>query len=360
MPPPPQCSSPHCGRPIGAGRGEDPSVPWRETSITRPAAFIANGDFEHGRLTGVLRRCATFALIGLVAAACGASGSATPSPSAVAGATTAPSTSQATPPSSAPSPSPSATAGPSKGPATAHLALVGDAGLTGPVTARDIYCGPPSLDGPQIEILGQAGTAGPMIVAFLMAGHAEVRVATGSGASLRLRSFVGTGVTGFDATSGAQLDSSLTETTDATTNKGDLGAVTSITGTVDCGDQQPGTASVRVSGQSAQGPLDGTLTDAYVLCTVTASGTFVAVRGLMTTGTTPLLVFVTGSSGVLRVVVDSRAAASPYVGNGAGLVTLVSGGAHMAGDVTESVAAGTTPHTLHVEGDATCGLTVKR
>ena len=68
--------------------------------------------------------------------------------------------------------------------------------------------------------------------------------------------------------------------------------------------------------------------------------------------------FVTASTGMIQVSVEATASASFYNGKGAGLVTVGSDGAHMEGDVTESVAAGATPHTLHVAGDATCGLTV--
>ena len=50
-----------------------------------------------------------------------------------------------------------------------------------------------------------------------------------------------------------------------------------------------------------------------------------------------------------------------YAAKAAGLVTLRADGAHVAGDVTESnVAAGATAHTLHIEGDVTCGATVTR
>ena len=101
------------------------------------------------------------------------------------------------PPSAASSPSSSPTA--SKGQPTAQFSIVGTAGLTGPVTTKTITCNQPSLDGSQIDFTGQAGTTGPNIVIFARAGHVEVRVGTGAAATLRLRTFVGTGVTSFDA-----------------------------------------------------------------------------------------------------------------------------------------------------------------
>jgi hypothetical protein len=290
-----------------------------------------------------LRRWVVLAMVGLVAAACSASGSATPPASAA-------------PSAAAPSPSPTAAA--SKGPATAQFSIVGTAGLTGPVTATSIVCGQPSIDGSQIFFQGTSAS-GPAIVIFMRAGHVEVRVATGSGATLKLRSFEGTGVTGFDASRGGQLDTPLTETTEAGSAIGDLGALNSVSGTVDCGDQQPGSATVTVTGLSPQGTLDAALTKVHVTCTfTTASGEFVGVSGLTTTGTTPVLMFVTAGTDMIQVAVETKASASFYNGKGAGMVTLRPDGAHIEGDVTESVAAGATPHTLHVAGDATCGLTI--
>jgi len=308
-------------------------------------------------LIGPHVRWAAFALAGLVVAACSASGSAAPSSAATATSTPPPAPAQTTSSSLAPSVSPAATA--SKGPATAQFALTGSAGLTGPVTTKEIVCGQPSFDGPQITFQGQSGTAGPQIVIFVSAGHVEARVATGVAATLRLRSFVGTGVTSFDAASGAQLDSPLTESTAAGDAVGDLGALSSISGTIDCGNQQPGTANIVVSGLSPLGSLDAALSEFKVTCRVTATGTYVGIVGLSMAGTTPVLVFVTASTAMLQVAVEIKTSGSFYTAKGAGLTTLVPGGVSIAGDVTETVKAGATPHTLHVMGDATCGTTVQ-
>jgi hypothetical protein len=301
-----------------------------------------------GTFSGISRLPAVMA-VGLLVVACGSSSTSTAltqpslSPGTSVGSSVAPAT-----------PSPAA----SKGPATATFDLMGDTSLAGPMSASQIICGQPSLNGPQIEVLGKAGTSGPQIVLFIGAGHIEVRAATGAAASLRLRSFVGTGVTAFDAASGAQVSSSLTETTDAATATGNIGKVASISGALDCGNEQPGVANVLVSGDSPQGTLAGAITNVHVLCTITASGTFVGISGLTTSGATPLLVFVTASNGLLQVGVETQTAGSFYMGKTAGIVTLVPGGARFAGDVTESVTGGATPHVLHVAGDATCGTTV--
>jgi hypothetical protein len=227
---------------------------------------------------------------------------------------------------------------------------------------KELICGEPSLDGPQIFYQGQAGASGPMIVLFLRAGYIELRVGTGSADTLRLRSFTGSGVTAFDASVGAQLDSPLTETTGTATPTTGIGAVTSIKGAVDCGDQQSGTSTILVTGLSPMGQVGGAITAVKVTCTVTASGVFVGVSGLSTASATPVLLFVTGSTGLIQVGVETKSGGSFYSGKATGLVTLVAGGAHMAGDVIESVAAGatTSPYTLHVMGDATCGTTTRQ
>jgi hypothetical protein len=306
---------------------------------------------------GAWRRWVPLALMGLVLAACSSS------PSAVPGSSVTPGPSASMPsnlPSAVSSPSPSPTA--SEGPPTAQFSITGTAGLTGPVTAQRITCNRPSLDGPEIDFIGQSGTTGPMIVIFAQAGHVEVRVGIGSAATLRLRTFVGTGVTSFNAATGVVLDTTLTETTDAATATGGLGALSSISGSIDCGNQLPGSANVVVSGLSPYGQLNGALTSVAVTCTVTASGTFVGIAGLGMAGTTPVLVFVTASTGLLQVAVETKTAGTFYTIKGAAVTTLVPGGATMSGDVNESVPSGSTPspNLLHVTGTATCGTTIQQ
>ena len=195
---------------------------------------------------------------------------------------------------------------------------------------------------------------------FVTDGHVEARVGQGSGPQLKLRTFVGSGVTGFDAHTGATIDSALTEITASGTAIGTLGALTRIAGTFDCGDQQTGSSTVAITGAAVQGQMTGALTSARVECTVTASGTFVGIRALGMAGTTPVLVFVTASKGLLQVAVETKAQGDFYTAKRDGLVTLTPDGAQIAGDVTEVVKAGATPHTLHAEGSATCGSTVQR
>jgi hypothetical protein len=258
------------------------------------------------------------------------------------------------PPSEVPAPSPS------KGPATAKFAITGTAGLTGPVTPTEIICGEPSFDGPQILVLGTTGKAGQQVILFVTAGHVQARVGTGSGTTLKLRVFEGTGVTGFDAATGATLDTKLSEITAAGTAKGSLGALSSVSGSIDCGDQEAGTANLVITGQTPLGSLASTFTGIHVLCSIsTTAGTFVGIQALGTAGTTPVLLFVTAGATSLQVAVETKAASSFYSATGAGLVTLAPDGATIRGDVTQGgVKAGQTPIVLHVSGDATCGTTV--
>ena len=303
-----------------------------------------------------LSRWAAIGLVGAVVASCGGSAStATTSPSAAAPTVSvAPPASSAAPtvaPSEAPSPSPS------KGPAMAQLGITGTAGLTGPVTPTDITCDQPGLDGPSISVLGTAGASGPQVVLFIRAGHVEARVGTGAATTLKLRTFEGSGVTGFDAAKGATLDTQLTEITDKGTAVGDLGALSSISGTIDCGDQKPGTSTIVLSGESALGTIGPTFTGAHVTCRVVGPATYVTLEELGTAGTTPVLVFVNANATLLQVVLETKTVASIYSSKAPGLVTFTPGGVTVAGDLTETVKAGATPHVLHVAGDATCGTT---
>jgi hypothetical protein len=169
-------------------------------------------------------------------------------------------------------------------------------------------------------------------------------------------------VTGFDAATGLTLDANLTETTDKATATGSLGALNAISGTIDCGNDLPGSANIVVSGSSPYGQLAGALTGVDVTCTVTSSGTFVGVAGLGMAGTTPVLVFVTASTGRLQVAVETRTAGAFYAAQGAGLETLVPGGATIAGDLPQSIPSGSTPNPnlIHVSGTATCGTTIQQ
>lgn len=310
--------------------------------------------------TGHLVRWSAAILVGLLVAACGGSGATSPTqapsttPASAASDTPAPSS----PASVAPTASPAPTPAPSKGPATATFALVGTGGASGAVTTTEIICGRPSLAGPQIFFLGRLGSTGPQVVVFLRAGYVEVRLGSGSGTTLHLRTFTGSGVTGFDGAVGAKLDGPLTETTAAGTSIGDLGAVRSISGALDCGNQTAGTSTIVLTGASPNGALAGPLTDVKVTCTVTTSGTYVMVNGLAMAGSTPVLIFLTATTGSLQLAVELAAEGAFYSAKADGIATLNVNGATVTGDVSDAPKAGETVRTVHVAGDATCGTTI--
>ena len=146
-------------------------------------------------------------------------------------------------------------AAPPKGPATAQLTFVGDASLAGPASAQP-SCNFPGVDATTISIFVQPPDQTVLDRVVVAAGKVSVRVAAGSGTEYRERDFEGTGVTGFDPATGAQIDSPLTETPLAAgQNPGSLGAITSIKGSVDCGNQTTGTSTVAVTGSTAEGSI---------------------------------------------------------------------------------------------------------
>jgi len=313
-----------------------------------------------------------FLLAGLLAAACGsgtptqpvaASASSAPSGAGTAMVSAAPSQPSSPTAVASPAASPSAsaavaTATASQGPATASVGLTGTSGLTGAVTPTEIICGEPSFNGPQIFVLGAAAGGSPQVVLFITANRVEARVATGSGTSLRMRTFVGTGVSGFDGTAGAQLDGPVTETTAAGSAKGTLGALSSLSGAIDCGNQQPGSATVVVSGTTALGDVAPGMTSVHVLCTLAGGQHYVGLQGLGTAGTTPVLIFVTLGPASVQVGVDTPTVGGFFSANGASLDTVTATGGTVNADVTETDKNSAVHHVLHVAGDATCGASV--
>jgi hypothetical protein len=296
-----------------------------------------------------LRTSGLLLVIGLLVAACSSSGSATPAGATAPVASLPPSAGPTA--SSAPSAAP--TPGPSKGPATAHFSLTGTAGLTGGVTITSISCDQPSLIGPQIEALGTA-TDGSGFVLFVTASHIEARVGTGAAATLKLRTFSGTGVSAFDAATGVSLDSDLTETTAPGAAIGSLGALSHLTGKLDCGNQQPGSADITISGASKFGPMSGSINQAKVTCTTSGSALYVTAQALTMAGTTPVLVFVNAGPTMLQLVIETGTAADIYQAPGAAASTITATGAQFSTDMTQNVKTGT-PLVLHIEGSDTCG-----
>ena len=263
-----------------------------------------------------------------------------------------------------PAPTPVPTPVPTKGPAAAQMAVTGDstaAGLTATIT---VQCDFPSFDGPEIVLFGTGGTVGQALRVILAANSVSVRYAGGAGKTYVERDFTGTGVTNFDASKGATFDSPL-QTAPTATATADLGALASIKGSVDCGDQTAGTSTLSVTGATAVGQLNVTAFDSVrVECDTSVKyGNSVQVIGLATVGGTPTQFIIDGSAAQFSVAQYPKGAATTlfYVGKVAdgATVTLSANGVHISGSATQqSAPAGTTAAKVTVSGDATCGSTV--
>lgn len=293
------------------------------------------------RPAAVFRRASILALAaGLLVAACSGSGSATQTPPASAVIAT-----------TATTPTPA----PTKGPATEDMTIAGPAGAAGAVSNAQVRCNLPATNGLQISVLGRPTDPNLSVYIFIQSGSVTVRYDSGSGPTYVERDFAGTGVTNFDAATGATLNSPLTEvpTTDA---HGSLGVLTSISGTIDCGNQLPGSSTLAFSGPTPKGTLGGGLNPVNVECVTDSFGQSVSVLGLVQVGSTPTFVVFYVSPGTMSVSVASDGF---YRNTSTAKAALTANGAHVDGDLLEqNVAKGATAHTVHVTGDVICGTTV--
>lgn len=258
----------------------------------------------------------------------------------------------------APTATPAATSTP--GPSSVQATLTGSsAGLTGPLVTGSVHfvtCAEPTLSGPVILAFRSAADTTIGILLTIHQSSIAVRLASGSGTSYTERDFTGSGVTSFNASSGAQFSSSLTESTAAGTNKGTIGTVSSIAGSVSCGTFQVGSASLTLSGNTAGGAVGSSLTGARVLCGNNGQGVYATVTGLGQVGSTPAIITVGGGTEASPMFVVIGTASSSYQFNtsAAGSVTVTATTATYHATVTEtSPVAGS--HTLMVSGTASCG-----
>jgi hypothetical protein len=238
-----------------------------------------------------------------------------------------------------------------------ELSLSGDGGLAGAVSDLSVRCDFPDLNGESIAVLGKAYDSVTQVRVAVLAGNVTVQLfGSGPDGAFAERDFEGTGVNGFDVAKGASIDSPLTETAPKTkgATAGSVGAITSIKGTVDCNGQDPGTSGLTLTGDIAEGALSSAKLDhARVECNRDAAGDEVVVLGLLAIGSTKAFVSVglrAGGIGIVETLdsgVQRRYQAPP------GSATATSTGGHADGDAVEQDV--TPPHTIHVEGDVTCG-----
>jgi hypothetical protein len=244
--------------------------------------------------------------------------------------------------------------------------LAGDTGLAGPATLTQISCNFPNSNGDgTITMFLLAKPADPNIGFNIRvsAGKITIDVSSGSGTAFRSRSFEGTGVIGFDAAKGVQIDTPLTETTAAGTDRGTVGAVTSVKGSVDCGNQTVGTSTVTFTGDTADGAVSGGPSPFRVECDTSAQGNFVTLVGVVMVGSTKAFFFTDfapDSINIFETLTGPPVVQHQYLVKAAGVSTLSATGAHVTGDLVEQNPSTGTAHTVHVAGDVTCGATVNR
>jgi hypothetical protein len=190
-------------------------------------------------------------------------------------------------------------------------------------------------------------------------GFIDVRLGSGSGKTYTERDFQGSGVSGFDATRGATVNSTLTDMTAAGTAKGTIGAVSSISGTVDCGNQHPGSGEITVTGDTGDGVVSGNVTSLLVRCDTTATGQNDLVLGLTHVGAAPAFVEIGGGAGTgtitLFVALQTATGSHFYSTTTPGTQSFSTGHITYKGTATEAAAAGGAPHSVAVAGNATCG-----
>jgi hypothetical protein len=188
----------------------------------------------------------------------------------------------------------------------------------------------------------------------LSTNHVAVTLDSGSGTTYAARTFTGTGVTGFDATKGAQIDSSLTEVASGS-NPGKVPAISSITGNVECGNQVPGTSTLTLAATVPEGGISGPIDPIRVDCNPNAKPASVHAVGVIRIGSvSTMLVFQATATGFTAYVGSTATTKQHFfLTTDPTSATISPTGAHVSGSAAES--GSTNP--IRVSGDLTCGVT---
>jgi hypothetical protein len=232
------------------------------------------------------------------------------------------------------------------------MTLAGPAGVTGALSQADIRCDVPTTTGPQISVLARPVDPNLSVFIFISADSIAVRFDSGAGKTYVERDFTGSGVTNFDPTIGATIDTPLTEVP-TTGAHGDLGILTHLTGSVDCGNQQSGSASLTLSGDTAAGALGGTVQEANVECVNSAAyGPYITIQALVSVAgkSTEAIIYFSGTRYSISI-----GGVGFFVSQNASEVSMSASGASASGDLTEEVSAGSGAHIVHMSGSVTCG-----
>ena len=315
--------------------------------------------------TRLRRRSVIAIVVAAIGSACGGP-IPTATPAQVTAAPTASPAAVATPtpfgtPAATPSSSPS---GPPR-PASGHISVVGSAGLAGEWTLMAIRCSLPRLGSLVIEVL--ATPPDPKFSATIWpgVGGVHVRLRTGSGRTYREEDFGLTGPATLDPASGATFDGALSSLSGGPAFA-HLGRIESLAGSVDCGDQGSGSATLSFSGSGPDGPVElrrdlppgelPSLDPVRVECDpgmVTVAGTGWAGHGLADFS-------LSIRPDAVSLVTDSTGSdeAHAYAVEAKGAATLTRDGANIDATLVARIQYGHLFRTyrVHVGGDVKCGV----
>ena len=222
------------------------------------------------------------------------------------------------------------------------------------VTAALVTCSFPSLNGPEITM--RVSTADQSMGGFitLTSSRVYLRIGAGSGATYTQRNFSGPGVTSFDATRGATFNAQLTDDTPSGQNKGTIGVITAISGSVSCGTKRPGSGTITITGNSTGGAISGSLMSMLVSCP--SGQAFSLINGLTQVASAPASVEIGGGSGeVYFASISTSTTSFFFTSSAAHLYTLGNGHVIWNHAVLTQTGTGGAGHTVTVTGDATCG-----
>jgi hypothetical protein len=234
-------------------------------------------------------------------------------------------------------------------------------GMAGPVSVSGttradgmgIRCSNPSFEGPGIQMFTASPVEGANIsirVAPAVAGGPPMVMASlskPSGDTTAQRDFVGEGVSEFDASRGTTFDAEMMPTGTQRLPE-ELGTLTRLSGTIDCGGQTAGATDITVTG-TGEGVPNGAIEEASVLCTERDGVQFASILGIVTTGEDRYYLFVNLSDPGAQVI--TRAEDNTFaVYNGTGNTSATDTTASADTDVTTDAGV-----TIHLEGSATCG-----
>ena len=223
--------------------------------------------------------------------------------------------------------------------------------MAGAALNAGVRCNVPRADGQAIVVLAEASVTGTGFIIDFRASRVTVQAYSGSGADFHERRFEGAGVADFDAAKGLAVETALTEAA-ATPDRtpGTVGTINHLKGAVRCGGQTAGTSTVTITGATAEGTFDNAmLAPVLVECSADSQGSEAFVTAISMLGSAKVEIGLGLASGG---AVDLTLSGGHHY-TASGTTTITATAAHVNADVVEQDVS--SPHTLHVEGDMTCG-----